>query len=300
MKPTLTVEAFRIFLQKAKELLPTITTPSQQRQSPSLDDFRGFLVQARALVLQDWPTNRPTVQFLLQKLQPYVLDEHQDLLQVAGLSFVENAYTNLLAWCLDPATHPATGLTRQRSWLELLGIQEGIHHPSTPMLQVRTDDGIPDLVLVYPTFFLVLEAKTGTAEHASPVSGRMQTFSYLESVRRKLGIDPTKAGIMIFLTPDGRDAANPEAVTTTFLDMVWAIARCLTPQELGEPIATLMRLIFTHWLAWATPWNLEIANVVRRADLANLSDDWCMANLNFVNEVHNLLSQGAIHAISRL
>ena len=173
-----------------------------------------------------------------------------DLLSVAGNRLVEDSYTELMEWALRPATHPASAQRRQRAWLTAIGLEETVCGGSAcvPQTQLATDDGIPDLVLRYEDATVVVEAKTGSAEHAAP-SKKPQTVAYEDSVRRTLGLGAGHRVEVVFITPDRRDAKNPKAKLTTFVDFAFALVGALETEEMPADTRAAYAMLFTHFLS---------------------------------------------------
>ena len=241
-------ELFLAFVADADPIRRTavvpLSQPSAVRRSAQevTVDFRAYIDTATEIVVRQ-------VMGVLPVLRPRIclarrwLVRH-DLLAIAGLTFVENAYTELMAWALDPRTDPDSAAARQRAWLDSVGLGRcEFAVPAEPRTQVRTDDGIPDLLLVYETFAVVVEAKTGTSEHATP-SGLPQTLAYSQSVR------PWAKGDIhvIFITPDWASAANQSAALTTFVDFAMTMARLLDGVSLDPEARFSFALLVTHFL----------------------------------------------------
>jgi hypothetical protein len=185
-------------------------------------------------------------------LQPWLMPH--DLLAIAGLDYAEDAYTELVAWALNPNTHPASAGRRQQAWLAHLKLPSEIalRSPTHPVTQLLTADGIPDLVLRYAEFVVVVEAKTVSDEHDTP-SGAMQTLAYAAAVRTTLGLPASTPVYIVFLTPDRRQAANPDAVRTSYLDFVLAMAEALDPNELSQDLHAAFKMVLSHFALYAVP-----------------------------------------------
>ena len=201
------VDRFKAFCEAAGPALEC------SQPKPPIQEFRSFVEAARPLLLETIRDQLGVIQEALQCLRPWLLEDRFDLLRVARLTGAEDPYTELLAWAIDPATDSAIGAACQRDWLASLGITEAMGlGAARPMTQFATDDGIPDMVLNYPDLLVVVEAKTGTAEHATPLSGEMQTHSYPAAVRRRIGRPSDFSTTTVFLTLDGSEATNGEAI----------------------------------------------------------------------------------------
>ncbi len=153
---TALVDEFRRFLSLAE---PFLRVP--------MHEFEAFLMQSREILLGSLPQRLQAIQPAIEKLRPWLTSSDLDLLRIAGLTHDENAYTELLAWALRPSTHPETALDRQRAWLCYLDVPGAgdLIEATEPQTQLHTKHGIPDLVLVYPSLAVVIEAKTSTLEH---------------------------------------------------------------------------------------------------------------------------------------
>lgn len=152
-----------------------------------------------------------------------------------------------------PGHAPGSTLQRQRAWLSSLHIREAcdLDGPAEPVSRLYTDDGFPDLVLRYRHFVVVVEAKTGTGEHAAP-SGLPQSLAYPPAVRRKLGLEDLIPVYLVFLTttPDAKPA-NPEAIVTSYRDFASAMASALDAADLSDEVRPLLKLFLSHLLLQA-------------------------------------------------
>src|SRR5262249_42230500 len=86
--------------------------------------FRAFVDAATPLLVRDVPKRLAAVRPALQPLAAWLLPPGHDLLDIARGTYGEDANTDLIAWALRPATHPATAVQRQRAWLSALPIPE--------------------------------------------------------------------------------------------------------------------------------------------------------------------------------
>lgn len=253
--------------------------------------FRSFVETAKRLLLERIPRQLAESKERLDRIGRWLIDPAHDLLALAGLTYVENSYTRLLAWALRPSTDPETALQRQRLWLRALGISEAqsLTEAVEPQLQVFTGEGIPDMVLRYPTFVLIVEAKTGTGEHAAP-GGEQQTFAYPAAVRRKLGLGDDFAVRMILLSPQGVPPANEEATATTFVTFALCFASALEPAAFPEDVRNLLRLWLSHLLQHAAPAGIDHRQFFRELDAMTTPDDprrnaFILRNLKAINSV---------------
>ncbi len=248
------IRSFSAFIAAAR--------PNSQRTRPAIgtEAFEQFVRLARPLAVShlkhDLPRLRMRASLASRWWAPH------DLLLEAGLSYVENAYTRLMAWALHPATDPPTATLRQRAWLRALSLDAFREIDACePMTQLVTEDGIPDLVLCYPVGTVIVEAKTGTVEHAVP-SGEWQTIGYVPAVRARLGL-PANARIeVVLITPDGDEAKNVGAKLTTYAGLALAIAEALDHEAMASSTREAFSMLFTHFLAVSvgrveTRWLIE-------------------------------------------
>jgi hypothetical protein len=256
---------FEVFVARSIECLRT------SRLSATMPDpsaaFEEFVESAWPLVATEVRRRCSRSAGALASVVPWLLPDGWDLLRIAGFAFVEDAYTELLAWTLNPETHPPTALRRQNAWLSSFRFQPKPRaaRAVTPITQLRTDGGIPDLVLRYDDFVLVVEAKTGTEEHETS-TGELQTLAYVPAVRRRLAVPDAVPLKVVFLTPDGRAAANPAAVSATYADFVAAFAREMRPAEFPEDLRTLLGLVLTHLITCAGIASLNVTAIRHAAE----------------------------------
>ena len=181
-------------------------------------------------------------------VRPWVFQHN--LLETAQV-FSEDALTELIAWVLHPSTHPESSGLRQNAWIQriLPNRRLSFTKPAVPCTQFWSDDGVPDMVLQYDNFVLVLEAKLDASEHPTPTSGQFQTISYPPAVRRTLKLPLDFPVYMVFMTPDGRKAANPEASNTTYVEFCFAMASAICRGSCcnsccGSPVSDSLPAIF--------------------------------------------------------
>ncbi len=117
-----------------------------------------------------------------------------------------------------------------------------------PETQVRTNDGVPDLVMRFGPHVLCVEAKTASAEHPAPASGKAQTVAYPDAIRDTLRLSPEARVPVVFITLDGRPAANVEAVSATYAQFALAVVGGLEPFDVPRPIWATYAVLFTHLL----------------------------------------------------
>ena len=247
----------------ARQFRDFIATATTITSGSSVAAFRQFVHEAMPLVLTDVRRLLPEIVARATLAERWLTND--DLLAVAGLRFVEDAYTELMAWALRPSTHSASAVARQAGWLATLGVAAADHpsNPCEPRTQLRTDDGIPDLVLNWPTLTVCVEAKTGSTEHPTP-SGLPQTLAYPPSVSRALMAPADHRVKMVYVTPDGHEAANPDAACTTYVEFVLAIAHALEGHDLPPDTRAAFKMLFTHLLTHATPPSTDAPALARR------------------------------------
>lgn len=281
-------DQFLTFVRRSREILAR----RGQLRTP-VEAFQSFVAAATPLVLPRLKSSLPLLVSRAKLVHRWLVKD--DILEVAGLSGLENPYTELVAWLLSPHTHPATAMKRQMAWLRILGLADHINllSPAIPRTQLRTDDGIADLILDYRSPVVVVETKTNTVEHAAP-SGAPQTIAYAQSVARRLGLGDTKV-FVVFLTPDGQAAANPDAIATTFAKLVVALATEIAPAELPADLRWAFATIFTHLLAHTGVVGGEIHALLEQVapwedDRALLeTDSLLMARLKTIQQAMQIL-----------
>lgn len=286
---------FRAFLERAHEVEPRLTTDDHATR------FRELLRRARPLAAG--PLREKAA-----LLAPFVATATQwatvhDLLTVAGRHYDEDAYTELVAWALHPETHPASALGRQNAWLVAL-FPSGDHRVSraiAPTTQVVTDTGVPDLILDFDEFTIVVEAKTGSQEHEAASSGVDQTVAYPEAVRRALALPESKSVEMVFLTPDAREARNPHAVTTSYARFAAVVAQAVMEHELPVDLRGALSIVFVHF--WSLPLNGgarvlaallgRLRNVFPRGKVTD-DDSLLLSALGDLKQLESLLQRGGL------
>jgi hypothetical protein len=241
-----TLDAFKEFVERverARVLGAGLPAVHDERA----DRFRTFSKGALAILETTLEASRNDLHIAARPAARWI-GKH-DLLALGGLSLVENAYTRLLDWALEPKTHEPTALGRQRAWLAHTGIQRTIRTAGAPLRFLRTSDGVPDLVLRYPEFAVVVEAKTVTSEHLTP-GGSFQSHSYGPAVAVALGL-PADAVETVFLTLDRALPENAAARPVSHLGSFLAIASAFGDMPLPGDIDAGFRTILTHFAATA-------------------------------------------------
>jgi hypothetical protein len=269
---SLPIGRFLDFIREAKR----VEIQEQPLQQPPTAQFEGFVKRSLPLVVAEIKRRLPLI------AERAVLAERwltpHDLLSVGGFTYIENYYTALMSWALDPDTHPASATRRQRAWMAAIGFDEGIcgETACVPTTQLVTGDGIPDLLMRFEKSTIVVEAKTGSAEHNAP-SGKPQTFAYLDAVRETLGLPLDHDIRCVFITPDRRSAENPEAKATTFVEFVFALAGALETSTIGadsQPTRAAYAMLFTHFLTQAAPVDIDARELIQRVAIWSRDSDW--------------------------
>jgi hypothetical protein len=249
-----TSEQFLNFVNTSETMLASDAIRSTQA-------FQEFVGQSISLITKSVREELPRILSDLRVLEGWLLPPEYDLFRVTGISGSEDPYTELLSWALSPEAHPDYALTLQGSWLAKLGIQTGaLSIPAKPETQVWTDDGVPDLVLRYDSFAVVVEAKTGTLEHETP-SGLPQTIAYPSAIRRYYGLSVDHPVHMVFLTPSRESAANDIAINATYAEFCVAIAKALEQFQCPDAMRFLFSQIVTHLTNYATPRGLNMDKI---------------------------------------
>ena len=235
------VEGFRAFLDTARDAVPELVMEAQ------LVRFDEFLEQSRAVLAAPLHAKAASIADFVRLASSWAT--RHDLLRTARRRYDEDAYTELIAWALHPETDPKSALARQRGWLESLLSKTAprIEKPGIPTTQIVTDTGVPDLVVEFDSFTVVVEAKTGSREHDAARCGRAQTLAYPDAVRRALRMPVDKRIVMVFLTPDARQAANTTAVNTSYGTLAAALARSLTGFDLPPDLRAAFSVLFSHF-----------------------------------------------------
>jgi hypothetical protein len=255
--PPSSIAAFGAFVAEAEPLLASLPHAA----APPSREFEDFVKLAMPLAVDRVKAQLPDMieraQILTQWFVPF------DLLSLGGFSFVENYYTALMKWALDPETHSESALRRQRAWIRKVGIDDSYcRAPCVCQAQVYTSDGIPDLVLQYDEATIVVEAKTGSAEHTTP-SGGFQTDVYPKAVRTTLRLPPEHKVFMVFITTDGTPPHNPDAKATKYFDFVMALAEDLDRESLPEGTRFAYSMLFTHLLRRATDCQMDLLELLQ-------------------------------------
>jgi hypothetical protein len=275
-----TIAQFREFVRRADEMLAL-------QHEPPVQEFRHFIQASLPMVMGDLRKSleccAATLNGMRSWLTPY------DLLRIARIEYIEDAYTELMAWALAPTTHQSSALQRQRAWLRHLRIPEEISSPAEPISQLSTGDGVPDLVLQFPTFAVVIEAKTGSDEHPTP-SGELQTFAYPNAVREKLQLESCHQVYIVFLTPEKRKAANPDAILATYCEFAVVLAGALSHLELPADLRFAFQTVISHLATCGLPYSLPrsfLADTIKWLDTRD--DLFLLNNLSHVKVLAEII-----------
>lgn len=231
-------------LPQAISQLETFLRDAAALRSPALDvcaHLQDFLREAGPIVVNPVLRRWDEISMELTTLRRWRV-EHDLLGTIAHL---EDSYTELVAWALHPQTDCASAEMRQRSWLNTLSIDWRDSTPAIPVTQLLTSDGIPDLVLSYQRQTVVVEVKKWSDEHETP-SGMSQTLAYPAAVRKTLALGADHDIYMVFLTPMGCSAANPDAVTSSFCQFAVGIAKGLVGANISPELRIAFGMLITH------------------------------------------------------
>ena len=298
-----TLSRFSAFIEKAKTALPlrefraarSLTREPQQL----IAHFEAFIRQAKPIVSEQIKNTLHTHRKRLDNICRWVVPHSCDILAVAGLRRDEVSYTNLIAWMLWPEGRPDLALRLQRAWLKALGrgdISTNLAKAVEPRTEVSTDGGRADMVLNFenPDFILIVEAKMGTEEHSDP-DDQWQTERYPASVRRSLQLPVDHPGVMVFLTPDGREAHAKAAIVTTYELLTTVIAETLSPEEIIPALRWAYSAVITHLLAHTTPGGFDGIEAIRQYACrcgVDFTNDELLTDLGFLGPLCRLLRLG--------
>ncbi|MGD0137398.1 MAG: PD-(D/E)XK nuclease family protein [Tepidisphaeraceae bacterium] len=268
---------FLKFVQLANPLLKSGAARVVAKEPrPNLEAaFGEFIRKSLPLVIAELREHLPELAARAATARRWTIRD--DLLEVAGLRFVEDAYTELMRWALAPNTHPPSAIDRQRSWLQSAGLEGDICGvaPCEPQTQIWTEDGVPDLILRFQRGTVVVETKTGSREHDTP-SGKPQTASYPAAVRQTFNLPPETPVRMLFVTPEGLPALNAEAKATTFVEFAFALIRVLDNHGLSPESGTgaAYAMLFTHFFNCATAAKARARELVERVIIWSNDPMW--------------------------
>lgn len=287
----LAIDQFRRFIELSRTLIATVHVDSP------VSSFQQFLQESTPLLIDPIRTSLEKLGGRLALMQRWLVAH--DLLRIAGFTYAEDPYTELIAWAIHPNTHPDSAMQRQRAWLRSFPFDACLDfiRAAIPETQLFTNDGIPDLILKYESFVVVVEAKTGSAEHTAP-SGALQTVAYPDAVRHRLSLDESIPIYIVFLTPDRRAAANPKAVNTTFAEFSLSLAAELETVSLPEDLRWAYRMLLTHFFTCAVPRGVDVLSLLRKANewIEHRDDRALLASkLNEILDAISLLIQEEVN-----
>lgn len=259
------LQEFRQFIASAEAIMSQRHAASFASPVSTQDTkrFLDFVADSERLLINQFHDRLPLIRGSLRILVPWIT--RHDLLAIANLSLVEDSYTELLAWMIREETHPATAIVRQQAVIDAMKVDYRVTAPCIPHTQFRTDDGRPDLVLLFPDAYFTIEVKTTSIEHLTP-SGEFQTDSYPPAVRSKAKLKdeiPDHAG---YLTVDRSPAQNEKAHCFAFVDIVLALAHALADADLDPHTRTGFAQVLTHWLGHAMPGGCDAVKLVLQLD----------------------------------
>lgn len=291
-----TIAQFNAFIKSARNLLPSCKT-----NTDAIPEFSSFIEKAKPIVVQSIREILQAHRDLLKTITRWLVPESSDILAVAGLSGAEDPYTKLIAWMLWPEGRPDLALCLQKAWIEALGLPEiamQLKKAVEPQPQFKTQDGRPDMVMHFqqPAFVLIVEAKTGTEEHETPESDS-QTQAYADAVLKTLKLPEDYNKKMVFLTRDGMEAADPNAINTTYGVLVTAIAGNLSRDQIDEDLRWAYSIVLTHFLTHAVGDGTVQTSAMRllknfELDPGALSDEQILKNLGILGPLCRALQQG--------
>lgn len=291
-----TITRFREFINQAKPLLRT----EENRMRPHINNFTSFLVDAKPIVIHQIRDVLKAHRGRLKNLNGVLLENTCDILAAAGLSGDEDRYTKLMAWMLWPEGKSELALRFQKAWLQALGLHKKaglLKKAVKPETQRLTKNGRLDMVMDFrqPNFVLIVEAKTGTEEHEAP-SGEMQTIAYPAALRRSLNLRYNHPMEVVFLTSDGRNAANLKAICTTYETFVMAIADSIEKMSLG--LRWAYSFVITHLLEYTASEGTGSLSIIRRiakrgsSTSGGLSDKELLENVGTLGRLCRSLKAG--------
>lgn len=246
--------AFQRFLDEARALQAKMTAQDTRASTERLAEFERFVLRSNELLLRD---AKPYLDWLApawRAIEPSL--RTPDVLAVARITHDEDRYTELLRWMLWPDDlELATAC--QRAWVGYT-LGRDVRCAVCPVTQMRTKDGIPDLVLPYADGPVVLEAKTVTTEHTTPTSRQPQTVSYVAAVSRALGGTATEDIGVVYLTLDRSRPANALARPMSYLEVALVLADVVESRRTSEPMLSAYRVVLGHLARRAVPDGLRI------------------------------------------
>lgn len=265
-----TLADFRRFIEAARSILaeahdesslPTgHTHPAPpQDEEDLLHKFQAFVATARPLATEAARKYLEWFEPHAARLLPVLGGD--DLLQLAGYTGVENAYTRLLGWVLGDDNPSPLAAAVQRVWVSRLVPEATFSKPLKVHVELETSVGRPDVVMVSDELLVVVEAKTGTREHEAAQTGEQQTVAY-ERVPNDVPVSSKAPPVIVFLTVRGERAANGAAINTTYAELGVIVLEAIATVEASTEAKVPYRALAAHWLSHATP-GFEMAEVAR-------------------------------------
>lgn len=284
--PIATITRFKEFVNLANSVLPK----QDDRLQSHFKKFRFFLDKAEPIAIHHIRDVLKANRSRLKNLNGVLLEDTCDILAAAGLSGDEDRYTKLMAWMLWPEGKPELALRIQKAWLKALGlnnIAKQLKKAVKPETQKLTKNGRLDMVFDFrkPNIVLIVEAKTGSEEHEAP-SGEMQTIAYPAAFRRSLKLRYNHPIEVVFLTPDGRKAANSKAICTTYEKFVMAVADSIENISLG--LRWAYSFAITHLLEHAVSEGTGSLSIIRRIVKRGSSISGGLSNKDILKNVGTL------------
>jgi hypothetical protein len=294
---------FNAFIEQAKAVmahreLPATSSLIRETKKDPIAQFESFVKQATPIVSKEIKTTLLTHRKRLANICRWLVPQSCDILTAAGLSRNEVRYTMLIAWMLWPEKRPDLALRLQKAWLKALGcddISSGLAKAVKPRTELSTDGGRADMVLDYENFIVIVEAKMDTDEHVTP-NDTWQTEGYPASVRRNLNRPQDHPCVMVFLTPDGREAYAKDAIVTTYEILTTVVAETVSPEEVScEMLRWAYSVVITHLLTHTTPGGPDGIEAIRqyagRRDV-DFTTDQILKDLPFLGPLCRILRKG--------
>lgn len=296
------ISRFNAFIEQAKAVmahreLPATSLLIRETKKDPIAQFESFVKQATPIVSKEIKTTLCTHRKRLNNICRWVVPQSCDILTAAGLSRDEVRYTRLIAWMLWPEKRPDLALRLQKAWLKALGcddISSGLAKAVKPRTELSTDGGRADMVLDYENFIVIVEAKMDTDEHVTP-NDTWQTEGYPASVRRNLNRPQDHPGVMVFLTPDGREAHAKDAIVTTYEILTTVVVETVSPEEVSCEMRWAYSAVITHLLTHTTLGGSDGIEAIRqyagRRDV-DFTTDQILKDLPFLGPLCRILRKG--------
>lgn len=268
------LQEFQSFLVASRQLRVFHRSATTRERIVS---FEGFRTAAINLLVARLGSDEVKQQLTLSltALQLAVENSPPDVLAVAGLTFKENAYSELIRWAFCPRANGALAIACQRRWLARLGLAglSAADDVAQVTSQIRTaDGGIPDLIFRFPTWVLIVEAKTGTAEHIT-TDGNYQSESYPNFVQRELRLPDSMQVRLVLLTPDRAAAVAANAKTATYLEVAAVLAEAVQQMAPPPPVRAAYQLIIRHLATKAVRRELAFGTLAEALSSSESSPD---------------------------